>query len=361
MNVSTPRLKILYVAYPLLPLSDESAGGAEQMLWTVEREMARRGHETVVAACEQSQVSGELLPTGKAATGTDQLEQREAEHTSRILGFLDECRQFGDSCDLVHDKSGHFWRHAAAVSLPVLSTLHLPRTFYPQELFASGPPNLFFNCVSQAQAETFTDLATMLGVVRNGIAVERFPLTCDKDDYLLWLGRVCEEKGTHIAIEVARRAGLPLIIAGQVYPFSYHEQYYNREIRPYLDGKHVRFVETPTFAAKIELLRHARALLVPSLAPETSSLVAMEAMACGTPVIGFRRGGIPEVVADSVTGFVVDSAERMAEAILQAGRIDPHACRDHVARNYSTARMADDYERLYEVLRTSGSELRKAA
>lgn len=354
-------LRILYVAYPLLPVSDESAGGAEQMLWTLEREMARRGHETMVAACNGSRVSGELLPTGPAASQPDQFEQREAEQISRILGFLDDCTRSGDRYDLIHDKSGHFWQHAHAVDVPVLATLHLPRTFYPDTLFASHPPHVFFNGVSEAQAQAFAGLRNLLGVVPNGIALERFPLTLDKGEYLLWLGRICEEKGTHLAIEVAERAGLPLIIAGQVYPFSYHQQYYERVVQPCLDGARARFVETPAFAAKIGLLRHARALLVPSLAPETSSLVAMEAMACGTPVVGFRRGGIPEVVADGVTGFVVDSIEQMADAVREVTRIDARACRRHVEANFSAARMADDYELLYRRVAATAAPVWRAA
>jgi glycosyltransferase involved in cell wall biosynthesis len=344
---TTRPLRILYVAYPLLPVSDESCGGAEQMLWTLERDMYGRGHQTVVGACDGSRVSGELLPTGPPANQPDRFESRETEHTARILEFISECERRGRPFDLVHDKSGHFWRHAAEVNVPVLATLHLPRGFYPDTLLAASAPNLFFTCVSEAQAQTFAGLRNLLGVVRNGIALERFPLTLDKGDYLLWLGRICEEKGMHVAIEIARSAGMPLILAGQVYPFSYHEQYYNRAVRPHLDGASVHFVETPTFEHKIELLSRARAVLVPSLAPETSSLVAMEAMACGTPVVAFRRGGIPEVVADGFTGFLADSPEAMADAVSQVSRIEPRACRRHVEAHFSAARMAGDYERLY--------------
>ena len=164
------------------------------------------------------------------------------------------------------------------------------------------------------------------------------------------MGRVCEEKGPHVAIEVARQTGMPLILAGQVYPFSYHEQYYRREIRPYLglDDPRVCFIETPDFRMKRKLLSEARAVLIPSLVDETSSLVAMEAMACGTPVIGFRRGAIPEVVVDAETGFVVNDAGEMAEAVWWTGEINPHACRAHVEINYSAERMANEYEALYQ-------------
>ncbi len=359
----SPRLRILYVAYPLLPVTDESCGGAEQMLWTLEREMAGRGHETVVAACNGTRVSGDLFPTGAPAEAADQFERRDAEQTSRIIELLDDCTRLGDRFDLIHDKSGHFWRHAAPVAAPMLASLHLPRTFYCESLFGTHLPHLFFNCVSEAQAWTFAGLSNLLGAVRNGIALERFPVTAQKDKYLLWMGRICEEKGPHIAIEVAEQAGLPLILAGQVYPFSYHEEYYRRAIRPKLDGARVRFIETPTFASKMELLSRAHAVLQTSLVEETSSLVAIEAMACGTPVIGFRRGGIPEVIADGRTGFVVDSTAEMLQAVARVDAIDAYDCRRHVEANFSAHRMADDYECLYRevIARSAGTTLTRAA
>jgi glycosyltransferase involved in cell wall biosynthesis len=350
---------ILYVAYPLLPVSDESCGGAEQMLSTLESEMVRRGCRTRVAACVGSLVEGQLLCTGPAASETDSFEKRDAQHRRDVLGFLRR-----EPVDLVHDKSGSFWQSAGQIDVPVLATLHLPRHSYPAEEFANVPTNLFFNCVSETQRRNFADLPNMVGVVRNGIALSRFPFVTEKEGYLLWMGRICEEKGPHVAIEVARRTGMPLILAGQVYPFSYHEQYYRREIRPYLgsDDPAVCFLETPNFRTKRKLLSEARAVLIPSLVDETSSLVAMEAMACGTPVIGFRRGAIPEVVVDSETGFVVDDAREMAEAVWWTGEINPHACRAHVEINYSAERMANEYEELYaRVLEISAGRLSRAA
>ncbi len=150
-------------------------------------------------------------------------------------------------------------------------------------------------------------------MVQNGIALERFPFCSEKQNYLLWLGRICEEKAPHLAIAAAKQAGTPLILAGQVYPFSYHQQYFEREIRPWL-GADVEFVDSPVFQRKVDLLRNARALLLTSTAEETSSLVAMEAMACGTPVIAARRGAFPEIVAHGETGFVVDDVNAMADS-----------------------------------------------
>ena len=342
---------ILFVAYPLLPVSDASCGGAEQMLWTLERELASSGIRTAVAACAGSRVHGELLCTGTAPQEPDQFENRQGEHSQAVLEFC-RTREFS----IVHDKSGHFWPHAAQLDVPVVATLHLPRSFYPDGAFDSVARNVFFNCVSESQAESFGELPNFTGVVPNGIALDRFPFTesaqASKRDYLLWMGRICPEKGTHLALDAARRAGMKLIVAGAVYPFSWHRQYFQREVEPRLRaaGPMAEYVEAPPFAHKLELLRNARALLIPTLAAETSSLVAMEAMACGTPVVAFANGAVPEVVADGETGFLVKDVKEMADAVVRIDAIDPKRCRARVEERFSAARMAEDYQQLYRVV-----------
>jgi glycosyltransferase involved in cell wall biosynthesis len=352
---------ILYVAYPLLPVSDESAGGAEQILWLLEREMSRRGYETTVAACAGSRISGELFASGRAVDEPDRYEVREAEHCARTLQEVFRRGREGRGFDMVHDQSGSFWRHAGQLAVPVLATLHLPRSFYRPELFEQLAPNVFFNCVSESQAHAFREaaantsdvqfLSRITGVVPNGIDLERFPLTESKSNYLLWMGRICEEKGAHVAIEVAAKAGLRLVLAGQVYPFSYHQKYCATYVRPHLSPRRgqsrVQFVESPTFPEKVELLRNARAVLLTSLCDETSSLVAMEALACGTPAVGFRRGAVPEIIADGRTGIIVDSVEAMAAAVRYVCLIRPRECRKRAERHFSAKRMADNYQRLY--------------
>jgi glycosyltransferase involved in cell wall biosynthesis len=195
----------------------------------------------------------------------------------------------------------------------------------------------------------------MLGVVRNGIDVARFAATGDGDgpeekaDFLLWMGRVCPEKAPHLAIAAAERAGLPIVLAGQVYPFSWHRQYWEREVRPRIDGRRVRWVPLPSFAEKTKLLRQARGLLVTSLVGETTSLVALEAMASGTGVVAFRRGALEEVVAEG-TGYLVDGVEEMAAACGRLGAIDAEDCRTWVEQEYSAEAMADGYEGLIREL-----------
>jgi glycosyltransferase involved in cell wall biosynthesis len=349
-------MKILFVSYPMLPVSDASCGGAEQMLWTLEREMAQRGHDTAVAACEGSRVSGELIATGVAPTAADAFEQRAKEHSTAVIAAAD-----AGEFDLVHDKSGFFWRHSGELKVPVLATLHLPRTFYEESLFRETPENLFFNCVSESQAGSFCDLKQMIGVVRNGIAVDRFRLEPGKEDYVLWLGRICPEKAPHLAIDAAERAGVRLVMAGQVYPFSWHHSYFEKEIRPRLErlGDRVTWVEAPSFEEKAQLLSRARALLLPTLAPETSSLVAMEAMASGTPVIAFPSGALPEIVEDGVTGILVFDVAEMAWAISDANRISPETARRAAEEKFSSKAMTDGYESLYRAIASEADKVKK--
>jgi glycosyltransferase involved in cell wall biosynthesis len=306
--------------------------------------MALRGNTTTVAACESSRVSGELLSTGVASTADDVFEQREAEHSMAIMDFARE-----KNFSLIHDHSGSLWNHAAQLDVPMLATLHLPRVLYGESAFNDLPPNVYFNCVSESQASSFRDLPRMMKVVQNGIDVERFAMTRRRDDYLLWMGRICPEKAPHLAIEAAKRAGMKLVLAGQIYPFSYHRMYFESEVRPLLEARNsnVEFVEPPTFAEKVELLRCAKALLVTSLIAETSSLVSMEAGACGTPVVAFRTGALPEVVQHGHTGFTVRSLDDMVAAIRDVGDIWPDECRHRVETRFSSKAMADGYERLY--------------
>jgi glycosyltransferase involved in cell wall biosynthesis len=203
-----------------------------------------------------------------------------------------------------------------------------------------------------------------MDVVPNGIAVERFPFSRRKGDYLLWLGRICPEKAPHLAIEAARKAGMKLVLAGQVYPFSYHRLYFEREVKPLIDahGSNVEFVELPTFREKQELLKCAQALLVTSLAEETSSLVALEAGACGTPVVAFRKGALPEIVRHGYTGFTVRTLAEMVAAIKDVTEIWPDDCRQYVETNFSAKTMADGYEQLYtELLRETRDAMHIAA
>jgi glycosyltransferase involved in cell wall biosynthesis len=335
-------VRILYVAYPLLQVHDESAGGAEQILWTLEREMARSGVHTTVAASAGSRISGVLFSTGEPCNQPDDYERRRIEHEDRVVEFVRRRACEGKAFDLIHDHSGSFWKRASEIHTPVLATLHLPRSFYSETSFCDVPANVSFNCVSESQAQSFAGLAELVGVVPNGIALDCFDLALEADspqqdhrEGLLWLGRICEEKAPHLALEIAARTGMPITIAGQIYPFSYHQQYFAREVAPLLRSvPNAEFISAPPVELKRRLLRKARALLITSLAEETSSLVAMEAAASGTPVIAFRKGALPEVVKEGVSGFLVDGVAQVVDALQRISEI-------------SAVKMAETYSEIY--------------
>jgi CelD/BcsL family acetyltransferase involved in cellulose biosynthesis len=165
----------------------------------------------------------------------------------------------------------------------------------------------------------------------------------------LSLGRICPEKGFHHGLDAARRAGVKFRLAGQVFPYEAHEHYFATEIVPRL-GPDAEFIGPVATEAKQRLLANARCLLVPSLVPETSSLVAMEAIAAGTPVIAFANGALAEIIDHGVTGFIVRSGEEMADAIAAVGDLDPEVCRTTAIVRFSREAMTAKYLTLYDTL-----------
>jgi glycosyltransferase involved in cell wall biosynthesis len=189
--------------------------------------------------------------------------------------------------------------------------------------------------------------------VPNGVALGALAARHAKRRFAVALGRICPEKGFHVALDAARRAGVPLLLAGQTFPYEAHETYFAREIAPRLDASR-RFIGPIGPARKRRLLSAAQCLLLPSLAPETSSLVAMEALACGTPVIAFPSGALPEIVEHGRTGFIVRDEQEMAEAIHQATTIEPEVCRAAARARFSLERTVERYFALYRDLAERG-------
>ena len=191
----------------------------------------------------------------------------------------------------------------------------------------------------------------LLPVIPNGVAVPDEPPTAAERGYALCLGRICPEKGYHLAVEAAARVGVPLVIAGQLFPYEAHERYWATELAPRLGRGRARFIGPVAGAAKARLLAGARCLVVPSVAEETSSLVAMEAAAVGTPVVAFRRGALPEVVVDRRTGWLCDDVEGLAAGIARATAIDRAACWAEARARFDVRAMRAAYLTCYRALR----------
>jgi glycosyltransferase involved in cell wall biosynthesis len=255
--------------------------------------------------------------------------------------------------DVVHMHGIDFHAYLPPPGPPVLVTLHLPPEWYPPSAFHLDRPNTFLHCVSASQRARCPRGARLLPDVPNGVALAALRPGRAKRRFVMALGRICPEKGFHIALNAAKRADVPLLLAGQTFPYEAHESYFAREIVPRLDDSR-RFIGPIGLVRKRRLLSAARALLLPSLAPETSSLVAMEALACGTPVIAFPAGALPEIVDHGTTGFIVQDEQEMAEAIHAAARIEPDVCRAAARDRFSLERTIERYFGLYRDLARRG-------
>jgi glycosyltransferase involved in cell wall biosynthesis len=344
---------VLSVAYPLTPVGPDAVGGSEQILTRMDAALVRAGHRSIVVACEGSQTAGELVATpkweGELTDGVRRWGQ--ARHLIAIEQAVDRYQP-----DVIHMHSLDWHQYLPAPGVPLLATLHLPPFWYPEPAMRLKRARTFVNCVSHSQRAVCQTSHIPIFVVENGVPLDGLRSRVRKRNYALALGRICPEKGLHFALEAAKRTGMAMILGGEVFRYDAHIRYFEQEIQPRLDA-HRKFFGPIGLERKRRLLTGARCLLVPSLVAETSSLVSMEALACGTPVIAFASGALPEVVEHGRTGFIVRNVDEMTEALRRVGEIDPEECRRVAAERFSSERMARDYMALYEqILSISGVE-----
>lgn len=335
---------ILSVSYPLACVGPDAVGGAEQVLSLLDEAVVRAGWESIVIASEGSLVRGTLVATPAPVGPLTDAARRAAQerHREAIARVLRE-----RSVDLVHMHGVDFDAYLPPPGVPVLATLHLPPSFYAPAALRPARPRTYLHCVSSAQHAACPPDVTLLPPIENGIDVDSFRGRVRRRGFALALGRICPEKGYHIALEAAHRAGLPLLLAGTVFRYPDHERYFRDEIAPRLDPLR-RFIGPVPLRRKRRLLAAARCLVVPSLIPETSSLVAIEALASGTPVVAFPAGALEDIVEHGVTGFLVHDEREMADAMHAAGSIDPERCRAAARARHSAERMRREYLERYE-------------
>jgi glycosyltransferase involved in cell wall biosynthesis len=337
---------VLSVAYPLAPVGFDTPGGSEQILALLDSALVERGHRSIVVGCAGSSVRGILISTPWSRdffqdSGRKRLHQL---YRAAIRTALDKYE-----IDVIHLHGIDADRYIPPPGPAALITLHLPPAWYAPQVFSLDRPQTYLNCVSRSQQNSCPDASYLLPAIENGVPVDRFPLRARKRRFALVLARVCPQKGIHIALDAAAHACLPVLVGGEVFPYEDHETYFREEVAPRL-GSTSRFLGPLGFSRKRRLLSAARCLLVPSLVPETSSLVAMEALACGTPVIAFGAGALGEIVEDGVTGFLVSDGREMAEAIRAVRNIDPLRCRRAAVERFSAERMVSRYIELYDAL-----------
>ena len=347
---SAPRLRIAVLAPPWIPVPPDGYGGIEAVVELLCEALVARGHDVTLFAASGSRSTARvraLLEEPHPDTIGSAL--HESDHVARAWEQVEQAAARGHAFDLLHDHSG-FTALAMAdrVAVPVVHTIHGAFDRDTRPFYRRHGRKATLVAVSRSQAASAPTGVPISAVVPNPIAVDRWPLNTEKQDYVLWIGRMAPVKGAHRAIEAARLAGKNLVLAGPVQ--TGQEQYFREQIEPHIDGQRVRYVGEVAGSAEQQLYANARALLMPVCWPEPFGMVMIEALACGTPVIAFPEGAAAEIVIDGENGMLVSDEQQMARAIDQVGAmgaIDPARCRASAAERYDIAVTATGYERVY--------------
>jgi glycosyltransferase involved in cell wall biosynthesis len=340
-------LRVLSIAYPFAAVGLDAVGGAEVVLARLDAALVDRGIASTVIARADSRVMGRLRSIPIPPGAIEDPARAEAWRAHRVA--IDQTLA-QERPDVIHLHGLDFASYLPDRCIPTLVTLHLPLDWYTPGTRDLEGRGVRFVCVSSDQRRRGGAPWSGVPVIENGVSVagheERGP---GRGDFGLCLGRICPEKGFHLALEAARRADVPLLLAGEVHPYPAHERYFAQQIAPLLDGGR-RFIGAVAGPAKRRLLGRARFLAVPSLAHETSSLVAMEALAAGTPVVARPVGALPEIVEPGRTGWLAEGVDELAQAFLEADRLRPEDCRAAARTRFDAERMVSEYLGLYRAL-----------
>ena len=274
-----------------------------------------------------------------------------ADPAAAFAVLLDTVAEAASEFDVIHCHVD--WVHLPLLSRlgrPFLTTLHGRLDLPGLPAVLSRFPEAAFISISDSQRRPLP-AAHWLGTVYHGLPVGQLQPSFSPKGYLAFLGRITRDKGPGVAVRLARAAGLPLRMAAKI-PRA-ENRYYKEHIEPLVDGDQIRLLGEVDDRGKGELLRNAVALLFPIDWPEPFGLVMIEAMACGTPVIAFRRGSVPEVIDHGISGFIVDSEEEALAAIRRVGALDRRSVRAAFESRFTARRMAEDYLRHYQAIATA--------
>ena len=344
-------MRILLVAPPWLSVPPLRYGGIEWVVSGLADGLTDAGHEVTLVASGGS-VTRAQLDVVFSEPPFEQLGDARIETIQALAAY--RCR---DDFDIIHDHTAAVGPALGAVAVgpPVVHTLHHAWLDEQIRLARLIAPPVRLVAISHDQAARSPDDVPITAVVHNGVPVDRYPFTTDKDDYLLFVGRANRDKGPEVAIEVARRLGRPLVMAMKTNEPP--ERAYWREVLQPMIATYptqINLVPNPNHERKVALMARAAAVVVPIQWAEPFGLVMPEANACGTPVVAFDMGAAREVIAHGKTGFVVPPGDLDAfcGAVEQTKDLLPDDCRTHVVERFSVQRMVAGYERVYEAVST---------
>ncbi len=338
-------MKIAQIANVAERVPPKKYGGTERVISALTEELVNRGHDVTLFASGDTLTSAKLSPITPNAVRDLHIKDPYGLNPLSLQNYAQAyLRQ--DEFDIIHD---HNWLismpTANLARKPVVMTIHSAIELANKNLFESMK-NINYVAVSKAQHLPAPNI-NFIATIYHGLKMDTYPFSEENDGYLLCVGQLSVQKGIHHAIEIAESLNMSLVIAAKKDPQD--EVYFKQYIQPYLSDK-IRWVGEVNEEERNRLMSRALCLLHPVDWREPFGLTMIEAMACGSPVIAFRRGSIPEVIKDRKTGFVVEDVDEMAGAVQRINTINRLECRQYALEQFSVERMTDEYEAVYKKL-----------
>jgi len=334
-------MRIGLIAPPFIPVPPVSYGGTELFIAHLAVGLKKLGHDVVVYTNGESTVPVErkwLYEDSEwPIKGEVHGSLRDINHCAWAIADAQR------DCDILHLNNAPGLVYSRLVPQPFVYTIHHPYEEALSEFYRYYHDVTY---VTISNFQRFRETMPRITTVHHGLNLSKYRLTTEKQPYLAFIGRIAAVKGTHLAIAVAKKAGIPLKIAGEIQPL--HQAYFDAEVKPHLDGKFIEYVGEANLEDKNELLGNAMAMLFPIQWDEPFGLVTIEAMACGTPVLALPGGSVPEIVEDGVSGRVCKTVYEMADYAAKLDQYNAADIRAYAEKNFSLDRMVRDYAAIYE-------------
>lgn len=347
MSTQYKKMKIAQIAPSGIAISAKENKAIYSHIANLVDEFVDRKHEVTLYGNPDSQVKGEIESSGFGSG--ENLKHKETLSRYEQWGLLSDCYLAAKNgvFDIIHSHltvmTGFFSK--TEKETPTLISIHSPIEDWMKPILLKHKDEKYIS-FSLAQRKQLPELNWYANIY-HGVDTDLFKFEPNPDDYFLFIGRITHDKGAHIAIKTAKEAQVPLYIAGRSYGT---ENYWHQMIEPYIDGKDIRYFGEVSLEDKIPLIQKAKAIIFPVLWQEPFGYVLIEAMSCGTPVVAFNNGSVPEIVKNGITGFTVETEEEMIEALKMIGVIDRQKVRNRAEQFFSLKRMILHYDSVYKRL-----------